>query len=581
MNRAQIIQRLRQPKIYIPLALASIGAVGALIAFAVFYSGYFVGRYELGPFETAQRGEYRIFGVHFERAAQDSDKAEWGTRTGQLSSIFFNLDTDITRLDVSRPGRGGGLTSLGEDVLLITHTGQIFAGAGTGDMAETALAAPDNDYRGYAAAARTTFKDLNHNLSYFRYNDILHYRSDAMRGLAVSYTEWDRENDCFRNTVSVLPIDRDVERIEEITAAAEDWRVVFRSTPCLVPKETYRAVEGHAAGGRIAFKAPGLLYLSSGDFGFDGVYAREAIAQDPDNNYGKVIEIDIAAGEGRNYSTGHRNGQGIVFDPDGNLWVAEHGARGGDELNLVREGKNYGWPVETFGTQYSGLPIPNTLSYGHHDVHTPPVYSWLPSIATSSLTVIDGFHDIWNGDLLLASLQSANLYRIRLVDRHVQFTEVIEVGQRIRYAHQHNDGRIVLWTDDHYLVFLSPSKTDATVAFIDDYIAGLDLDDRTREKLRASVGECMVCHSFRPDMAQSGPALGAVAGARKGAGRYNNYSSALRNAGGRWDREALIAYIDNPSAVAPGTTMPDPGIGDPQIQAALADLLFALRENNE
>ncbi|NOX83610.1 MAG: PQQ-dependent sugar dehydrogenase [Alphaproteobacteria bacterium] len=68
-------------------------------------------------------------------------------------------------------------------------------------------------------------------------------------------------------------------------------------------------------------------------------------------------------------------------------------AVGGDELNRIIDGGNYGWPLETLGTRYNGLPIPNTISYGRHDVYAAPVFAWLPSVAVSSLAVIDNFHE--------------------------------------------------------------------------------------------------------------------------------------------------------------------------------------------
>lgn len=573
--------RLRQPRYFIPLGLASVAAVAFVAAMIVFYAGYAIGRYEVGPFETAQRGEYKIFGRKFQLAGRDAVASSWGEQTKGLETIFFDLDVASTQLDLGEQGRGGAMTSFGDAVLLVTQEGDIFSVRGADDVRPANLTAPDNGLDAYKEAAAGPLKEYSHAFTYVRFNDILFYESEQGRGLALSYTDWDAENLCYRTAIATLPVAENTQTVEQLSAGADDWSIIFRTEPCLPPKDRYRMIEGHTAGGRLAFRSPGSLYLASGDYSWDGVYAPEALPQHDDNDYGKVIEIDLASGAARHVSIGHRNTQGILLDKNGRLWVAEHGERGGDELNLVRDGANYGWPVETLGTQYSKLPFPNTLSYGFHETHEAPVFAWLPSVAISSLTQVENFNDAWNGDILMGSLQSANLYRIRIRDERVLFTEVIPVGQRIRYVHQHNDGRIFLWTDDHYVVELTPAKADATQKYIDEYIASAPIEDALRAKLADAAASCMMCHSFRPDVHRAGPALGAVAGSAPGATSWDGYSTAIMNAGGEWTQDRLAAYINAPSDVIAGTSMPDPGVKDAAVQAELSKLLLALKEHNE
>ena len=580
MNRSDIINRLRQPRYFIPIGLAGLAAIAGLAGLFTFYAGYVVGRYEIGPFETAQRGEYKLFGASFEQAGKDSAVADWGEQTTRLYSIFIDVDVESVRLDLPEQRGGGGMTSFGDAVLLVTQRGDIFSIRGADDIRRTKIAVPDNGFEGYRRAAAEQFADYTHNFHQFRYNDITHFHSGDMRGLALSYTEWDADGLCYRNAVAILEVPQAAAAIEEISAEAGDWDIVFRAEPCLPLKKRYRAMEGLGAGGRMVFRAPNILYVASGDYLWDGVYASKAVAQDPEYDYGKVIELDLAAGTARAITRGHRNVQGMVLDPEGRLWATEHGMRGGDELNLIREGRNYGWPVETYGTQYTGFSMPNVLSYGRHDTHTAPVFAWLPSVATSAVTLVDGFHESWDGDLLMGGLGSKNLYHIRIRDERVVFTERIPVGQRIRYVHQHDDGRILLWTDDHYVVFLTPAQDDATQTFIKDYIAAAPVDSALKTKLADAVAACQMCHSFRAERHLTGPGLGAVADAPVAGAAWDGYSPALRNMNGVWSEEALVAYINAPSDFAPGTTMPDPGLDDPLVQREVAKLLSALKNNN-
>ncbi|NNL89937.1 MAG: hypothetical protein HKP25_12770 [Marinicaulis sp.] len=581
MDRHEIIAKLKTPKYYLPIGGALILLFGAIAAIFLFYAGYAIGRYEVGPFKDAQRGEYKIFGTRLEEAGRDAVKTGWLENTDQLTSIFFKLDVSAGEIPVSREGSGGGITSFGNDILLVAHTGEIFAIGSASDYRKVNIARPDTGYEQYKAAAEGRFSHLRHAVHYFRVNDILHIDEDQLRGLALSYTYWDDAESCYGNAVSFLPIDNSVSSIDHVTASADDWREIFRTTPCLPLKQRVRAMEGHMAGGRMAFRAPASLFLTSGEYHWDGIFAPEALSPVRDADYGKVIEIDLASGDARHVSLGHRNMQGILFEPDGDLWVVEHGERGGDELNLIVDGADYGWPRETLGTQYSGLPLPNIVSYGRHNTFQEPAYAWLPSIATSNMTLIENFHESWDGDFLVASLAGQKLVRVRVRDNSVQFAEEIEVGQRIRYVHQHNDGRIVMWTDDHYIAFLEPARVDATQEFIESFIASAEWEGSVKTALQDAVAECGLCHSFRPDEHRAGPALGAIAETRIGATNWDGYSAAMTSKSGKWDQATLAAFFDDPDAVVPGTSMPDPALDDPATREAMAELLLAIRNHIE
>jgi len=556
------------------LAFLVAGVLG-LCAGALVVAGYAVAYYDVAPYRWYfQRLEGQVFRVFSKEPARRHEKS--------VETIFLQLEREIGVVPVERKGTGGGLTSFGDAVLLLTHEGKIFAARSAKQVSATSIETPENGYSAYVKAAQSErYRGYEHRFDRFRYNDILHYSTPGGQGLAVSYTEFDGAGECYRNAVAILALAPTVRSAEQIAARKQDWEVVYRARPCLPLKKQGYAIEGHMAGGRMAFSAPSTIYLGSGDYHWDALWAPQAYAQDPEKEYGKVIAIDLASRKSRIVSRGNRNMQGVVVDSGGQLWVAEHGIRGGDELNRIVEGADYGWPSETLGTLYNRMPVPNTRSYGRHETFTAPAFAWLPSVAISSLTLIRGLHPAWDGDLLLATLKDESLYRIRVEKERVLFSERIRIGSRIRYAHQHTDGRLVLWTDDRELMFLSLSKRVAPREFVDAWLAKSGKDDAQRRRIGEALDACLQCHSLEPGVHAGAPGLAGIYGDRMGATGYGEYSEALRRRSGRWSREELAAFLKDPAAVAPGTRMPNPGISDPAVLAGVIDVLEAVKKWTE
>ena len=552
-----------------------VGLFGTIIA--SFVGSVFVA-YEFGlrntePTAFAEVVFDKLFGIFDLESPVALDRV-----TRQYGSTFVQLEGRSVNVPADRAGFGGGLTTFGDDVLLLTHEGRILVVRSPDEVFETSIEAPPNGFSAYQRAAKSDrFKNLRHIFDSFRYNDILHFNADWGRGLALSYTEYNESEACYTNTIAILSIDPNIQSVENITAGEEDWNVVYRSRPCLPLKETLFALEGAHAGGRMVFRAPSTIYLANGDYHWDGLNSPEILPQRLDNDYGKVVEIDLASRQAKIVSMGHRNIQGIAFDRSGQLWTVEHGMRGGDELNLVEQGKNYGWPLESFGTLYSWLPIPVAQSYGRHENFTPPVYAWVPSVAISSLHRIEGFHESWDGDLLMASLHSRSLFRIRIKDNRVIFNEQIRIGARVRYALPLRDGRIVLWTDLNSLIFLTISDRNFAVKFIQEQISQSNFTSDQQANVEAAINECMVCHGFEPQIDNRAPVLTAVFEAPIASTGFDGYSSSLKAREGRWTREALQAFLQDPEKFAPGTAMPKPSYNDPVVLDALIDLLEALK----
>ena len=146
------------------------------------------------------------------------------------------------------------------------------------------------------------------------------------------------------------------------------------------------------------------------------------------------------------WSYGHRNPLGLAFDPDGNLWNSEMGPRGGDELNLVREGANYGWPEASNGSHYDGRDIPD---HADGDDFEAPKAWWTPSVSPGSLMIYTGSaFPQWRGDAFLGALSGQALIRVDLDGTEATEGDQWDLGQRIREVEQAPDGTIWLLTDE-------------------------------------------------------------------------------------------------------------------------------------
>ena len=192
---------------------------------------------------------------------------------------------------------------------------------------------------------------------------------------------------------------------------------------------------------RIAFAPDGTMFVSSGERG------EGSPAQDPNSDLGKIIHM-TAEGQrigGYHYSAGHRNALGLSFAPDGRLWSTEMGPRGGDELNLILQGKNYGWPRVSYGSQYSGLPIPD--DHRSRGFEEPKVW-WTPSVSPGSLLVYSGdLFPQWKGDALIGALSGQAFIRVDINGDQARKAEQWDMSARIRAVDQGPGGEVFLLED--------------------------------------------------------------------------------------------------------------------------------------
>jgi len=234
----------------------------------------------------------------------------------------------------------------------------------------------------------------------------------------------------------------------------------------LLYKASPNTTKGQHFGSRIEFDNDGYLYLSIGERG-----ERDVNPQDITRDGGKIYRffddgripddnpfVGTDGAKTAVYSYGHRNPQGLVKHPDtGEIWDHEHGPRGGDEINIVKAGANYGWPVVTYGINYSGTPITDiTEKEGMEQ----PIHYWVPSIAPSGMTFIttDTYGSDWKGSLLVGSLSFQYLERLEMDGTKVVNREklMVDIG-RVRDVKEGPDGLIYVAVEGKGIYKLVPS----------------------------------------------------------------------------------------------------------------------------
>ncbi len=239
-------------------------------------------------------------------------------------------------------------------------------------------------------------------------------------------------------------------RLSDDSKRLEQVKVLFSQQPKFNSRAHF--------GCRIVENTDGTLFLTLGDR-----FSRMQDAQTLDTHHGKIVRINKDGSIPKNnpyvgkagalpeiWSIGHRNVQGATLGPDGQLWAHEHGPQGGDEINRPQAGKNYGWPVITYGENYGGGKIGNgqTAKAGMQQ----PLHQWTPSIAASGMAFLpsDQYGKAWQGNLFVGSLKFRYLARLDIKDGKVVSEEKLlpDLKQRVRDVRVGPDGSLYVLTDE-------------------------------------------------------------------------------------------------------------------------------------
>ncbi len=275
------------------------------------------------------------------------------------------------------------------------------------------------------------------------------------RTLYLCYSEPDTSNGKTNSTALARA------KLADDGKSLTDVKVLFSQLPKVASGLHFgcRIAESRSDG-----QPDGLLFIALGER-----YSRKDDAQKLDNHHGKIVRIGkdgrVPANNPFNtpeqrkagalpeiWSYGHRNPQGLVMNPAGSLWEHEHGPQGGDEINLVQAGRNYGWPVITYGENYGGGQVGAgiTAQAGMEQ----PVHFWVPSIAPSGMAFVTSqrYGKDWVGNLVVGSLKFGYLSRLEMTEpfggkvrRETKVT--VDVGDRVRDVRQGHDGLLYLITD--------------------------------------------------------------------------------------------------------------------------------------
>ena len=539
-----------------------LGVIAALVIFAL---GATWAKTRAWPYKTITSMDWLVM------AKRKSVGALQPTKT--VSSAFTDLQLDsfdFTTVATSRVAKGG-IEALGNDVVVITDRGNLFYYENT-DGTPTAVTLDIETNNNFEQILADNPKVVGHIPEHFNFFDVMIEPIDNRLVMFTSQLHYKQDQSCFTMRVTKLDLDPAID-IRSQSKKAEDWSVLWDSSPCLTFPELPFL---EAAGGHMAMSAEGKVILTVGTLELYGQTEGLHQAQDPARDYGKIVEIDPRSGEYRQLSIGHRNPQGVAVDDNGKIWTMEHGPQGGDELNLIEPGENHGYPLAVYGTDYGSKIWPFAKVQNSHDGFDEPFFTFLPSIGASNLIQVKGFIDEWEDDLIVASMRRNTLYRLRIREDRVLYSEPIAVGVRIRDLDQLENGKIVLWTDTLVLAEMTPRKS---AELIPKPVLKLLSEDK-RVLATQAIKSCLKCHSVKPfSDAETAPLLWNVVDRKIASTSFGNYSSALQNKGGRWNDAELDKFLAGPADYAPGTVMAAEPIDDPEIRGAVVAYLKTLKKS--
>lgn len=492
------------------------------------------------------------------RAPADTQSAAWQETTTNLH-VLQVAAIKLTNAEVE----GGSLVEVGENIVIASPFGQLSYLTAENELRPLDVRVPMN-----LDALRNDplYEDPLFTITEMRTYDLL---SIAAGGgtyeLYAAHTRFAGE--CVEFVVSRITLAANGDTL----GPAGEWNDVWTAKPCIPWKNRGWLFVGVAGGGRMVQKDGNTLLVAVGDYDFDGHFDSRVLSTDPATDLGKVIEVDLRSGASRTFVSGLRNPQGLTIARDGRIWETEHGPQGGDEVNLLVDGANYGWPMVSYGLQYgpTQIEVSTNPTAGRHDGYIRPRFAFVPSIGIGGMVEPDSAEfPGWAGSLVANSLRARSLFIMKTEADDVVYAEPVSIGDyRLRDIISLRDGRLAVLADGGTLLFVrnrdkhvgdaspvaitgllslpSPSLEDEMLPTPSSVV------DRGRRYFQIA---CERCHSLAGDIG-IGPPLNGVVGRDIAGVPGFGYSSALSRYEGEWTESVLSAYLRNPQELVPGTIM--------------------------
>ena len=403
--------------------------------------------------------------------------------------------------------------------------------------------------------------------------------------LYVSHNEYHEDKQCLTFSVSRVSIDFK----NGNASISSEWDTFFRASPCIYPQEDKQgnlSYNGRMSGGSIINYDNNHILVSVGNFLWTGgTPDLKALSMDTSSSFGKLILLNKLNGDYSIFAKGFRNTQGLIRDAYNNIWATDHGPMGGDELNLVKQDENYGWPKVTYGIKYGNVPWPHNEAQGRHNLFTPPVYAWMPSIGISEisrLSELDKFN-LWNDDLLIGSMKDKSFYRTRLdQNQQVVYSERIEIGYRIRDFSILSDESLAVLSDRGILVIIDdggPVFEDlgpvakARIAALNKFDMFLGESQLNFKNDLASaetifMQKCSSCHYLK-QINGVGPHLHNIFSREIGSIENFNYSTALSSSKQKWSPDLIRDFLLQNNPQFSNSIMPEVELSESEVDSII------------
>lgn len=548
-------------------------------------------------------GHYRVLPTHHIRTVIDYVEREFSAEEAEVPRPTEGVDflsTHLTRLLVKKvplqeyDGNGGGISATGDLIFITSNKGEVsvFDAANYGKLDDNIRSVPMN-FDGLIDSGHTTRNSFRE--WWFRVNGFHSEKTgDNSYSLYLSHNYYDSNRDCISHHVSKM---EGVQQNGSIVQQGE-WVTLFSAEPCFDPEpEGYVSAvpySGHISGGAIQSFDDNHLLVTVGDYNHHGLGDMPNYSQNPEIPYGKFILLDKQTGNWSVFASGTRNPSGLYID-DGVVWSVENGPEGGDELNIIREGGNYGWPEVSYGIWYSADHIlSDSIESGRHTGFDFPVYSWIPSIAPSSLIKVKSERfPLWEGDLLIGAMRGQGIHRLRFdSDNTVIYDEEIHFGHRIRDIDILQNGLIALLTDDRYLIVIDNGggSLEEPAPWVADKMSELEIfnnmvpagfeHSENRSPDMIFEQRCASCHLLN-GTSEIGPHLNGLLGREVGGADDYNYSTVLNQDQRIWDENLLRTFLVDPQSEFSGNRMNEIELTDGEVDKLVRFFESRERLNNE